>query len=437
MNASVACKAEERTKLERLCCYVARLPLALERLGRDGDGLVVHRLSGVFAGPASEGSGELCSGCCSGLPQSDWWPDASQEMLPGHRGGARYDRQPLTRERNANRASVAGPLAERTPVRQGQVEQVETMKELRELTHSAHHLVVFEAAARNQSFTAAAHELSVTQPAVSRSIRQLEAALGISLFARSHRSVELTEAGEVLFQAVSAGFGRILETARRLRGRRQAHVTLLTSAAFANYWLVPRLSDFHARHPGIDLRFQVSDKLLGLPEESSSLGVRLGDGNWRGYDCEPIITEEVFPVASPAYGETLASADEPGAIAGERLIHLDEPFLPSLTWSDWFSGMHTDYHDDGTGLRLNHYLLVLQAAMAGEGIAMGWAHLVDPLIEQGLLVRIGRRQWRTERCFYLVRSNRTLLSPQAAAVRAWILAAAPGDSPSLRANMLD
>ena len=306
------------------------------------------------------------------------------------------------------------------------------MKELRELVRSAHCLMVFEVAARHQSFTGAAHELNVTQPAVSRSIRQLEGALGISLFTRSHRSVELTEAGEILSQAVSAGFGRILEAARRLHGRAHAHVTLLTSAAFANYWLVPRLSDFHAHHPEIDLRFQVSDKLLDLAEESSSLGVRLGTGNWHGYDSEPIIEEEVFPVASPAYGAALARAGELDALAGERLIHMEEPFLPSLTWSDWFAAMHTRYHDDGSGLRLNHYVLVLQAAMAGEGIAMGWGHLVDPLIEQGLLVRIGCRRWRTERSFQLIWSSRTPLSPQAEAVRDWILAAAPDRSSSRR-----
>lgn len=304
------------------------------------------------------------------------------------------------------------------------------MKELRELTRSAHHLVVFEAAARNQSFTAAARELDVTQPAVSRSIRQLEVALGVTLFTRSHRSVDLTEAGEILFQAVSTGLRRILETARRLHGRTHTHVTLLTSAAFANYWLVPRLSDFHARHPEIDLRFQVSDKILDLAEERSALGVRLGVGDWQGYDCEPVIEEEVFPVASPAYGETLARPDDPGALTRERLIHLDEPFLPSRTWSEWFEAMNARYHDDGRGLRLNHYLLVMQAAMAGEGIAMGWTHLVEPLIEQGLLVRIGSRKWRTERSFHLVWSNRTPLSPQAEAVRDWILAAAPGRSSS-------
>ena len=308
------------------------------------------------------------------------------------------------------------------------------MKELRELTRSAHHLMVFEAAARNQSFTAAARELNVTQPAVSRSVRQLEAALGVSLFTRSHRSVALTEAGEILSQAVSAGFGRILEAAKRLRHRAQTHVTLLTSTSVASYWLLPRLSDFHVRHPDIDLRFQVSDRHLELADQSSSLGIRLGDGNWPGYDCELLAREEVCPVASPGLAATLEAVEEPGALAGERLIHLEEPFLPSLMWSDWFTEMKTRYHDDGSGLRLNHYVLVLQAAMAGEGIAIGWTHLVDYLIEQGLLVRIGNRRWRTGRSFYLIWSNRSLLSPQAEAVRSWITEAATNRPSSWRST---
>ena len=99
--------------------------------------------------------------------------------------------------------------------------------------------------------------------------------------------------------------------------------------------------------------------------------------------------------------------------------------------------MHTEYRDEGTGLRLNHYVLVLQAAMAGEGIAMGWAHLVDGLMEQGLLVRIGSRRWRTNRGFYLIWSNETPLSRQAEAVRRWIVEAASSLFPSHRADTAD
>jgi len=311
------------------------------------------------------------------------------------------------------------------------------VKELRELTRSAHHLMVFEVAARNQSFTAAARELGVTQPAISRSVRQLEAALGVNLFTRGHRSVELTEAGEILYQAASAGFGRMLDAAKRLHHRTQSHVTLLTSTAVANYWLLPHLSDLNARHPDIDLRFQVSDRQLDLADESSSLGVRLGDGGWHGYDCELLAEEEVFPVASPGVAARLSGVDDPGALVGERLIHIEEPFLPSVTWSDWFATMNTEFHDDGTGLRLNHYVLVLQAAMAGEGIALGWSRLVDYLTERGLLAQVGRRRWRTGRSFYLIWSNRTPLSPRAEAVRSWILEAAANRIATRRRDAID
>ena len=153
-----------------------------------------------------------------------------------------------------------------------------------------------------------------------------------------------------------------------------------------------------------------------------------------------LVGEEVFPVASPGFVETLAGTDafdDPALLSGETLIHLDEPFLPSLTWSEWFAAMHAEYRDEGAGLRLNHYVLVLQAAMAGEGIAMGWAHLVDGLMEQGLLVRIGDRRWQTNRGFYLIWSNETPLSPQAEAVRGWIVEAASSLFPPQRADTAD
>ena len=303
------------------------------------------------------------------------------------------------------------------------------MKGLRELARSPNHLFVFEAAARHRSFTAAAGELGITQPAVSRSVRALESTLEVRLFTRSHRSVALTEEGEILFQAVSAGFARIVQTATWLHQRAKAHVTVLTTTAFASFWLAPRLPEFQTRHPDIDLRLHVSDRTLELVEENASLGVRCGDGNWKGYDATLLAREEVFPVASPGFAATLTECDDPGGLARETLIHTDVPFIPSLTWSDWFDQMNVDYVDDGKGLRLNDYVLVIQSAVAGAGIAMGWSLMVDHLIDQGLLVRVGIRRWRTERGFYLIWSNRAPLSPQVEAVRAWVVDAATYRSP--------
>ncbi len=301
------------------------------------------------------------------------------------------------------------------------------MRELHDLVHSPHHLLVFEAAARHSSFTRAAQELNVSQPAVSLAIRQLETTLGARLFARGHRSVSLTEAGEILYHDVSSGFARILETARALRRQgHQSHVTLSVSTAFATYWMVPRLAKFHLLHNDIDLRLQTTDKDLDLAQEGVSLGVRRGYGDWRGYASALIAEEELIPVASPRFAEAHPEISSLEALATHRLIHLDEPYRPRPTWKDWFAAMNVAYHDRGEGLRLNDYALVIQTAMAGEGIAMGWRHVTRTLLEQKLLVQIGSWSWKSQAGFFLIWSSDTELSPQAEVVRRWLIETAQG-----------
>ncbi len=296
------------------------------------------------------------------------------------------------------------------------------MRELRDLVRSPHHLLVFETAARCGSFTRAAKELNVSQPAVSLTIRQLEESLGIPLFQRGHRTITLTQAGELLYNDVSDGFLRILETVRRLqRQRGQSHVTLSVSTAFANYWMVPRLADLHRQHPGIDLRLQTTDKDLDLDQEGLSLGVRRGTGQWAGYDAVKIAADVLFPVASPNFLAKSGGLDSLDALAAERLIFLEEPFRPRPTWADWFQAQGFDYRDSGEGLRLNDYALVIQAAMAGEGVALGWQHIVVQLLRQRLLVPVGNWRWETGRDHYLLWSNRTPLSKPAEIVRDWII----------------
>ena len=300
------------------------------------------------------------------------------------------------------------------------------MRELRELTRSVNHLLIFEAAARYESFTLASDALNSTQPAVSRSIRELEAALGVRLFRRGHRSVTLTEEGKLLSYSVSAGFARMLETAKQLRRRASpSHVTVVTSSAFANYWMLPRLSDFNRRHRDIDLRVQLSDRYPDLSEADASLAAWWGDGAWPGCDSVLLASEEVFPVASPAFVAARKGGSKPASLVGERLIHLEEPFIPVLTWSEWFAEMNVEYRDDGKGLWFNDYTPAMHAAMAGEGIVLGWRHVVERLMGKGLLVRVGdRASNRRKQGCYLVWSSSVALSPQALAVRAWFMEAA-------------
>ena len=112
------------------------------------------------------------------------------------------------------------------------------------------------------------------------------------------------------------------------------------------------------------------------------------------------------------------------ALANQRLIHLEEPYRPRPSWKDWFAAMNHAYRDSGGGLRLNDYALVIQAAMAGEGIAMGWRHVTERPLEQNLLTQIGPWQWRTPSGFYLIWSRNATLTPEAEVVRDWIIEAA-------------
>ena len=272
------------------------------------------------------------------------------------------------------------------------------------------------------SFTRAAAELGVSQPAVSLTIRQLEQALGQSLFHREHRAIRLTDAGERLFNEVSLSFQRILKTLNEISPiSAPALVTLSISTAFANYWVMPRLTRLHDAVPGVDLRLQVVDRDLDLEHENVSLGIRRGRGNWPGYQSAAIAREVLLAVASPGY---LAAQGVPGSIEDldrHQFIHLEEPFRPRPKWHDWFQSFGVDYVDRGEGLRLNDYALVIQAAMAGEGIALGWRHVVDPLIKSRLLVPVVPQSWITNEEFHLIWSDRSTLTDSARQVRDWII----------------
>lgn len=287
---------------------------------------------------------------------------------------------------------------------------------------SPRHLMVFETCARELSFTRAARELNVQQPAVSATIRQLEDRLGTALFLRSHRKVSLTSAGERLFADVTRAFDQLDHSATAIRQvSRGTYVTLNASTAFNNYWMMPRLAELQARHPGIDLRLQSSDREPDIDAENISLAVRRGDGNWPGCDSALIAPEVIYPVAAPrVLGGAVTLKVVPGLLH-QRLIHLEEPVRERPRWQDWFRhhGIRTPVPE--AGLRLNDYALVLQAAMAGEGFAFGWKHLTDRLIDQGLLA--GRKDWAwpTGKGFYLVWSTSRPLGPAAAQVRDWML----------------
>jgi DNA-binding transcriptional LysR family regulator len=262
----------------------------------------------------------------------------------------------------------------------------------------------------------------VQQPAVSAAIKQLEVSLGTLLFVRAHRSVTLTQAGERLYNDVAAAFDRIHRTAAMLSQRSvQGHVTLSASTAFAHYWMVPRLAQFHEAHPDIDLRLQTSEREPDIDAEGISLAIRRGFGSWPGCEAHLIAPEVISPIAAPRVNAAAVNLKTVANLLNQSLIHLEEPIRERPGWSDFFDHWKVPYTEPRTGLRLNDYALVLQAAIAGEGFAFGWHHVTEKLVTQGLLVARREWAWKTGAGFYLVWSATTPLSPQAAKVRDWLI----------------
>lgn len=297
------------------------------------------------------------------------------------------------------------------------------MREFWKKLHSPRNLIVFEAAARLGSFTRAAQELNMQQPSVSAAIKQLEEALGVRLFVREHRRISLTIAGNRLYSDVYEALNVIDDSVAAVRQMgRNDHVTLSSSSAFSYYWMMPRLQDLHQKLPDVDLRLQISDRDPNLNAENISLGIRMGDGNWPDLHVARIADEVIMPVASPLVMRAAANLRSVPNLLHERLIHLEEPIRERPTWAQWFAAH--GIHDKRlvAGLRLNDYALVIQAALAGEGFAFGWEHIVRDLLEREMLIARREWAWRTGNGIYLVWSRTTPLVPKARQVRDWIIA---------------
>ena len=303
------------------------------------------------------------------------------------------------------------------------------MQSLKKLLPSASALVVFEAAGRHENFSRAADELSMTQAAVSYAVRTLETQLGVPLFNRSHRAVALTETGARFHADVSAGLARIQKSAELIRAKgREANVTLSASSAFASMWVLPRMAKLRRDLPDIDLRIQTSVRDLELDEEGIPLGVRGGDpAAWPNYHAALLAPEVVNAVASPSFIESHGMPDGMAALAQLRLIHLEEPARVACDWKEWFESAGYEYRPQSRPLTINDYVLVIQAALAGEGVALGWHHLIERQMASGALVPVSDHVLKTGSDFHVIWPKARELSLPARKVRDWLLAEGAAD----------
>lgn len=297
------------------------------------------------------------------------------------------------------------------------------MATLRSLLPSANALIVFEAAGRLGNFTRAAAELGMSQAAVSFAIRRMEDELGTPLFRRRHRSVVLTEAGRRFHADVALGLTHIRKSAEELTAvNADRHVTLSASTAFASFWMLPRLARFRADLPDVDLRIQTSDRDLDLVAENLPLGIRVGPpGSWPGCEEAVLVEEEIAAIVAPGYIEQHGRPASDAGIAGHRLIHLEEPFRPTFDWEDWFADLGLPPPSRAKGLLINDYVLIVQAVLGGQGIALGWRHLTDPMVAAGLLEHASDHVLRTGLAYRVIWPAGREIGENARRVRDWLL----------------
>lgn len=268
-------------------------------------------------------------------------------------------------------------------------------------------LSTFESAARLGSFTLAAAELGVTQAAVSQQIKALEEELNKALFVRAHRRVVLTPAGAALAQVVGGAFSRMSEMIDTLRLPDVPDtVAIGLTLAFNQFWLMPRLPDFRARFPQIRLRLVADDAPMDLRQARLDVAIRYGKPPFEDAVSHANRPERAFPVANPALlarmGLTASAAD----VVTMPLIASDVVNPAWMPWRQWSKALRLGpalgRASDLSRLRFNHYSDTVQAALNGEGVTMGWEVLLEDILREGRLVRLGTESVVPEERYHVI-----------------------------------
>lgn len=275
-------------------------------------------------------------------------------------------------------------------------------------------LRAFEAAARVEAFNEAAAELNVTPGAISHQVKALEKELGIRLFNRGHRRVDLTEEGRALFAALQQGFAgidRAVDALRRQGAGRRVEITATT--AVSQLWLTPRLISFWAAHDEVQVSQTLSDRPQRRPL-TGDLAIEYRVDRPPEPLHRQLFTDTLAPVAAPGFAAPATLGD----LARLPLIHLDAPDENWTTWARWFRAQGFD-GPLNLSRRVNNYTIATQLAAEGAGVALGWQRLISPLLRDGKLVVLPGFSIPAPGSFYLV-ATREDLSGDARLLFDWI-----------------
>ena len=285
------------------------------------------------------------------------------------------------------------------------------------------YFVAFEAAAKLGSFARASEEMHISETAISRKVRLLEQHYNLPLFVRGHRSITLTEQGAELLVSVQRSLKILRDASQDFLERDGSNtVTLAATNSVAALWLMPRLSKFSRANGRVKIKLMASDSDSECMSETMDLTILRGDGDWPGFHSQLLFGETVFPVCAPSYLDANPSSAQLDALPDLDLIEVDSSHTEWMKWRTWLDGQGLSDVPADRASYFNTYPLAIQAAVDGHGIALGWGHLVDHLLESGKLVRpLGNAQVRTTSGYYLLKNTKKPPFPEQEIVETWLL----------------
>lgn len=283
-------------------------------------------------------------------------------------------------------------------------------------------LRAFESAARLSSFTRAANELAVTQGAISRQVRHLEECLGSALFVRADRGVRLTPTGVRYHAEVREALQRLARaTAEATANRHTGPITVGATSAVASLWLMPRLTGFQRSEPGVDIRVLASDRDRDRTADEVDLAIEYARRPLAGMGVRRLFDEEILPVCSPDYLRNRVGPQSAGDLPRESLLDLEDDHPDWMGWAEWFEVLGVAGGTRRQPVRINNYPALLQAAVAGQGIALGWRHLVDDFLEAGSLIPVMDTSVRGPGTFFITSSRPLAPGTPPARLMEWLL----------------
>lgn len=282
-------------------------------------------------------------------------------------------------------------------------------------------LVSFEAAARHESFTKAAEELSLTQSAICRQVASLEEFLNVELFRRSRRGVKLTEAGQSYSRRVATQLDAVERDTLSVMGQQgTSTLELAVVPTFGTQWLLPRLKQFQRLHPTITVNLTNRTRPFLFADTDFDAAIYFGDGDWPGTHAYRLMDEKPLPVCSPA----LLAGEE--GLSATRISQL--PLLQQTTrpyaWRQWFSSLQLNVAHDMTGPRYELFSMLAQAATHEMGVALIPPFLIQRELAQGLLVVAHPHTLVSQRAYHLMIPERKIDSASLQAFRDWLISEA-------------